>query len=234
MPQPERPFIPRRTPTRAQPAVGASDFTVSRPFVPGADRAQIESFRLEPSSEIAAAPTGSIPSIDTFLEYAASSHATAGAETNEETIPEDFAGEEDELPPVEHFVDPLPPVGDFAADAPVGDADEFTYSDNTAEADAATTDWVETDWQKYDWRAVAALGDSGESEASSAWADTDWDVGLPREKETKPTAANAIATALDQIAQKIRDGELALPGPGTVTDPRTIATTLAALLGIRQ
>ena len=100
--------------------------------------------------------------------------------------------------------------------------------------DTASTDWVETDWQQYDWRSVAALGATGEREASTAWSETDWDAAVPRAREKKPTAAQAIASALDQIAQQIRDGHLALPGPGSVTDPRTIATTLAALLGMRQ
>jgi hypothetical protein len=44
----------------------------------------------------------------------------------------------------------------------------------------------------------------------------------------------AIAKALEQIAQRIKSGELAAPVPGSATDPATIAATLAALLGIRH
>ncbi|HEY3133375.1 MAG TPA: hypothetical protein VGJ47_01990 [Gemmatimonadaceae bacterium] len=153
-------------------------------------------------------------------------------------LSQEYAPEEDELPPVEHFLDPLPSVEEYATNS-LGDARERYAAEVEFGADAAarenqSTDWVETDWQQYDWRAAGALGDSGEHAASTAWAETDWDAAMPRAKENKPTAAQAIATALDQIAQQIRDGELALPNPGTVTDPRTIASTLAALLGIRQ
>jgi len=235
VPSPERPFVPRRTPTKAQPALGSADFAVSRPFIPGVEREAIESSGIR-RGESPAALTESLPPIERFLELMAANEAGT-SESADAALSEDNDVEEDELPPVEHFLDPLPPVGEFAADAPIAeerfDADVEYESDSAAGAHQAT-DWVETDWQQYDWRSVAALGDSGEHEASTAWAETDWDAGMPHAKENKPTAAQAIATALDQIAQKIRDGELALPGPGTVTDPRTLATTLAALLGIRR
>jgi hypothetical protein len=94
-------------------------------------------------------------------------------------------------------------------------------------------EWADTDWQQYDWRSLASLGEGAEAAASTEWASTDWDANKPRAKDVHPTAAQAIASALDQIAQRIRDGELA-PMPGMPTDPATIAATLAAILGIRQ
>jgi hypothetical protein len=45
----------------------------------------------------------------------------------------------------------------------------------------------------------------------------------------KKSAADAIATALNQIAQRIRDGD-----PSAVSDPEKIAATLASLLGVRR
>ena len=227
---PERPFVPRRTPTRAQPAFGSADFSLSKPFVPGSEQERVDTMRVRMEAEPTTVSDQPIQPIENFLDFVAAP-AAAGPEEEGETFLGSRA-EDDELPPVEHFIDPLPAVADFAAENG-GDEDIAAYSTNAA-GDAAQTEWLETDWQQYDWRAIASLADSGEKEASSAWAETDWDAHLPRTSETKPTAAQAIATALDQIAQKIRDGELALPGPGTVTDPRTIATTLAALLGIRQ
>ena len=233
MPSPERPFVPRRTPTEAQPAFGSADFTLSRPFIPGAEREAIESFGI-PGGESPAAP---LAPIERFLEYT-SANAASSSEIADVALSEEYEVEENELPPVEHFLDPLPPVEDFAAEAPIATADslagEVEYRADSPAPENQPTEWIETDWQQYDWRAAAALGGSGEHEASTEWAATDWDAAMPRAKENKPTAAQALATALDQIAQKIRDGELALPGPGTVTDPRTFATTLAALLGIRQ
>ena len=228
---PERPFVPRRTPTKAQPAIESADFAVSRPFVPGAERERIESFRAELNT---GRESDALPSIARFLDSTPRVPANVPDRDDDAYLDEVDRGE-DELPPIEHFTDPMPGVvGEYALDAAAPDTtDELDSGARTA--DAAQAEWVETDWQQYDWRAAAALGDSGENEASSAWADTDWEAGGPKAKETtKPNAAQAIATALDQIAQKIRDGELALPNPGTVTDPRTIASTLAALLGIRQ
>jgi hypothetical protein len=183
--------------------LGSSDFALSRPFVPGAERERIASFGIETT-----------------------------VESREETPAEEYAAE-DELPPVEHFIDPLPDVGDFAADATTGLQEDQTYGGADAPVeDAAATDWVETDWQQYDWRSAAALGDTGDNEASTAWAATEWDSSMPPVREPRPTPAQAIASALDQIAQRIRDGEL--PAPGGATDPKSIAATLAALLGIRE
>jgi len=226
---PERPFVPRRTPTRPQPAFGSSDFALSRPFVPGAERAQIASFGIETTIESRSAPSTALPPIDNFLDSPPTRPGVPAAEREEELLAEEYAGE-DELPPVEHFVDPLPDVGGFADEAPQGDQ---TYAAaDTPIPDAAETEWVETDWQQYDWRSAAALGESGDSEASTAWAATDWDASMPPAREPRPTPAQAIASALDQIAQRIRDGEL--PAPGGSADPKSIAATLAALLGIKQ
>ena len=227
---PERPFVPRRTPTKAQPAVASADFAVSRPFVPGAERERIESFRADLDTE---RESGALPSIASFLDSTPRVPAIV-PDRDDDAYADELDPDDRELPPIEHFTDPLPGVGEFASDATTADTADLPDS-GTRTADAAQAEWVETDWLQYDWRAAAALGDSGENEASSAWADTDWEAGRPQANETtRPNAAQAIATALDQIAQKIRDGELALPNPGTVTDPRTIASTLAALLGIRQ
>lgn len=219
---PERPFVPRRTPTKAQPAIGSADFMVSRPFVPSADRERLSSFSAEITAEDATERSSSLPPIESFLEPAPPVAPGTESAVDEEVFADSYAAEDEELPPVEHFIDPLPAVEDFAA-AP--------------ETNATETDWVETDWQQYDWRAAAALGDTGgagDAEASTAWASTDWDAGMQRARESRPTPAQAIAIALDQIAERIRNGELPMPSSGGLTDPKTIAATLAALMGIRQ
>ena len=62
----------------------------------------------------------------------------------------------------------------------------------------------------------------------------DWDGTVARSRDLPAPTANSIATALDEIARRIRDGELAVPGSGATPDPATIAATLAALLGVRH
>jgi hypothetical protein len=225
--QPQRPFVPHRTPTRPRPAIArGSEFHLAKPFVPGAPTEIPES----------------LPGIDEFLDrepVAASPSATAlrhvpGIEDYLETDYE----EPDELPPVEHFLDPLPPVSEYSADPfsdyRTPDPSDVEHPRSTAEQTIAESEWLATEWQNFDWRAAAALGETGATEASNAWSTTDWGAASPRPKERGKTAAHAIAKALDEIAQRIRDGDLAVPGPGAMTDPATIAATLAALLGIRE
>ena len=43
----------------------------------------------------------------------------------------------------------------------------------------------------------------------------------------------ARLTALDEIARRIREGDLSVPA-GPMTDPATVAATLAALLGVKR
>ena len=212
---PQRPYVPHRTPTRGKPAISSSDFMLSRPFVP--DASQMGRGVIEPAGQTAAPLSEqSVPSIESFLAAPTLKVSAPPADV----LDEDLSEEPDELPPLEHFLDPLPPISDFSANEPAADK----------------SDWVETDWQRYDWQSVAALGDTerAQDEASNAWASTDWEVPSPRRTDRAPNPADAIATALDRIAQSIRNGDLGLPGGGSVADPATIAATLAALLGVRR
>jgi hypothetical protein len=217
----DRPFIPHRTPKSAMQTISSSEFRLSRPFVPGAERASVATFRLETASQTVAASSRSLRPIDDFLDLSEAKEVV------------------DELPPLEHFLDPLPPIGEFAADASGAVGDESAaaasyVSESATETAPVETEWVEDDWQRYDWRAAAALGDGVESEASQEWATTDWDSRSPRSLDDKPSAAQSIANALDRIARQIREGGLPVLPQGGVTDPAGIAATLAALLGVKR
>jgi hypothetical protein len=154
---------------------------------------------------------------------------------------EDFGApsEEDEyeLPPIQHFTDPLPGVDEFAPEsegATIDGADAMDYTSvGTAPPVPGSAGWVEEDWQHFDWRAAAALGDTPDHEATNDWASTDWEGTAPLPRE-RLSAAQAIANALDTIARRIRDGDLAPPGAGELADPTAIAAKLAALLGVRS
>ena len=209
---PQRPYVPHRTPTRGQPAISSSDFTLARPFVPDPQQMKSAVFETTFDSEVS---ENTASSIESFL----AADAPAGPPPVSDFLDEGDSAEPEELPPLEHFLDPVPPISDFAADEPHAEAE-----------------WVETDWQRYDWQSVAALGDTekAQDEASSAWASTDWEIPTPRKPDRAKNPVDAIATALDQIAERIRNGDLSLPGSGGVADPATIAATLAALLGVRR
>jgi hypothetical protein len=227
---PDRPFVPHRTPTTAQPAVNASEFRLSRPFVPGGERAATTAFRAELTGRTQRESSASLKPIEDFLDLSPESAAPATRESNGDDFSSDYEDVTDELPPVEHFLDPLPPVDEFAPGSPTA----LEGSASGAAAGTLASEWADMDWQQYNWEAVAALGESGDAAASNDWAATDWDANRTRAKDVRPTAADAIASALDQIAQRIRDGDVSVPMPGAENDPATIAAQLAALLGIRK
>ena len=232
MPQkPQRPFVPHRTPTHGRPAITASEFRLYAPFVPGAVREEVEvpapigsTTRMDGGAQ---SDASILRPIEDFLDTAPV--APPAYQRATEDLPDvgDFEEDSYELPPVEHFIDSLPDVDQFASDAesaPVG----------VQTPDAAEAGWSETDWQNYDWRAAASLAATANDEATTAWASTDWDGVVSRAREGRQTAAHAIAKALNEIAERIKAGELAVPGSGATPDPTTIAATLAALLGVKR
>ena len=226
--RPQRPFVPHRTPKASRPVTTRSEFRLSRPFVPGSSRKEADAGAAPPVVEFAPAQQvdrEQLPPIEVFLD----DDASPGYE------------ESHEPPPVEHFLDPLPEVASFAPDSDGALIEESAAAvgyARPADAGRSATEagWGVEDWQQYDWRAAATLGEGAESQASNEWATTDWEVGRPAAgNDKKPSAAQAIANALDQIAQQIREGDLTIPSPGgALTDPGAIAATLAALLGVKR
>ncbi|MDQ6770389.1 MAG: hypothetical protein M3Z54_10420 [Gemmatimonadota bacterium] len=238
--QPQRPFVPHLTPKSSPQVVARSEFRLSKPFVPGSLRQEVAAATASAPVEAAAHQhqrREELPSIEAFLDMSSRPAEPQVVESRDE-YSSDFT-EDTTFPPVEHFLDPLPAVGHFAPDAAGALMEDFESTENydaTAPTNGAATEtgWVEDDWQQYNWRAAARLGDGVEDEASNDWAATDWDVGAPPRRTDKPSAAQAIANALDQIAQRIREGDLSVPPHGALTDPAAIAATLAALLGVRR
>jgi len=234
---PFRPFVPHRTPTSGRAATSSSEFRLARPYVPGAERREVEPVQREVTGESQPQSAGSLQPIEDYFHAPARTPVPV-AQLRDPDFESDFDEASAELPPVEHFLDPLPRVEEFEREGanPFDDTNAGGDVDIAARAiqpNSLAAEWADTDWQQYDWRSLASLGEGAEAAASTEWASTDWDANKPRAKDVHPTAAQAIASALDQIAQRIRDGELA-PMPGMPTDPATIAATLAAILGIRQ
>jgi hypothetical protein len=238
--KPQRPFVPHRTPTTPRPAIITSEFRLAPPFVPGSRRDVGAPMQQSDAAIIESAPVDvPLRSIDAYLDTSPTPVAAYAQDTNDDPYAAELDDEPDELPPVEHFIDELPAVDRFAPEegpsqgngaSGSGAGDSGGAGSRSEPSDAG---WLETDWQHYDWRAAAALGDAPNEEASSAWATTDWGGTVPKAEDLRQPAADAIAAALNEIARRIREGNLALPG-GSTTDPAAIAATLAALLGVKR
>jgi hypothetical protein len=181
-----------------------------------------------------------LPPIEAFLDNAPRRPGSEfGLQLDESSS--DFSDEQNVVPPIEHFLDPLPAVVSFAPDSEASLVEEHTAMDYAsapvASRSTSEPEWVEEDWQRFDWRAAAALGEGPDAAATSEWAATNWDTGgrSPHDAKGKPSPpAQVIAKALDQIARKIRQGELTVPQADAITDPAGIAATLASLLGVRR
>lgn len=164
---------------------------------------------------------------------------------------------EDDYPPIEQFLDELPSIDDYLAeDAP--SIDDYLIDDpsvtgmpdaaetTTASVTDETEGWGTSGWQSYDWNAVAALGHEPlDSEAAAkSWNPAEWPE--TRSGETRAlsdslsvsagggTSAEDVANALDDIAYRIRSGQLAIDQFRGTPPEAAMAAALAALLRSRS
>jgi protein-L-isoaspartate(D-aspartate) O-methyltransferase len=143
---------------------------------------------------------------------------------------------EPELPSIDEFLDESPPIEQFApvaAIAPQRAAEWPSWGGEAAAASQAESGWAQDELQGFNWGGAAKLGALPPDPAADAWASTDWSE--PKDSQrSRQSAAESLAQALDQIARRIRAGDLRVPGAETVRDDAAIAATLAALLGIKR
>jgi hypothetical protein len=126
-----------------------------------------------------------------------------------------------ELPSIEEFVDELPPIDDFIMETqPVKRTTPLSGLEIDDEG------WAAADWQSYDWSGIASLGAPAPeaAEAHAAWSSTDWDPASGRGRPLE------VAAALDEIARRIRNGELSLEQFQGTPPEAAIAALFAALL----
>jgi hypothetical protein len=99
--------------------------------------------------------------------------------------------------------------------------------------------WAAGDWQSYDWRQVSSLGAPAPEavEAHAAWSSTDWESTSKQLSDlaSRPGGlpAEEVARALDEIARRIRSGELSLERFHGTPPEAAIAAVFAALLRTR-
>jgi len=132
-----------------------------------------------------------------------------------------------ELPSIEEFVDDLPSIDEFVQAPPPA---RRTTPLSGIEID--DEGWAAADWQSYDWSGVASLGapEPEAIEAHAAWTTTNWDPASGRQGGLPPFE---IAAALDEMARRIRSGELSLEQFRGTPPEAAIAAVFAALLRTR-
>lgn len=151
------------------------------------------------------------------------------------------------LPPIEQFVDELPPIADFlltepgVADSSVADAvspqevlpQEAAFEYPTPDEEG----WAKGKWQSYDWGSLSSLsGDMAEQDTASVWGDTEWpsrDEGEPATRAANPEPADEIAAALEGMARRIRSGELVIDRLEGTPPEAAMAAALATILRMR-
>jgi hypothetical protein len=154
--------------------------------------------------------------------------------------PEDSAFDSMEaLPSIDRFVDDLPLIDEFLlqVNAPTtvpsvfAEPRENTPSQPTGETDSEG--WAAADWQSYDWSGLAALAapEPEAAEAHAAWSSTNWDAGRAGSADRSlHLREEDVAAALDEIARRIRSGELSLQQFKGSPPEAALAAAFASLL----
>ena len=151
---------------------------------------------------------------------------------------------DDDLPPIEQFLDELPSIDDYLADA------EAVPDNTSRDIDDAVTNhdsegWAAAGWQSYDWSGLAALASpagrrsqGGGGAGRSSWPSmqpepdpSDVEVGDSRHaRGPGGTTAEEVASALYDLAYRIRSGELPIDQFTNQPPEAAMAAALAAML----
>ncbi len=154
-----------------------------------------------------------------YPPFAAPGRAASIAASIREGAPDPPA--DDDLPPIEQFIDDLPSIDNYLAQ----ETQYFEPEPAPLFFDEVAQDaegWAITGWQSYDWSTLASLGrDAGER----AEADLSWGAIPPA-----GPSADEVAAALDGIAQRIRSGELSIDQFRGMSAEAAMAAALAAMM----
>jgi hypothetical protein len=150
---------------------------------------------------------------------------------------------EEQLPPIEDFLDDLPSIDDFIDRGdypPIEDFAPSVESEQYFEPVAAEPEegWAAGSWQSYDWSAAAALNRSTSSamDSSDAWSESEWPDPIRmtgKAVDSGNPSADEIADALDGIAHRIRSGDLVIDQLQGTRPEAAMAAALAILLRMR-
>lgn len=146
-----------------------------------------------------------------------------------------YSDSSNSMPSIDEFVDDLPLIDEFLLESSAHVTTPVqTQGANTGDT---TTDegWADADWQSYDWSRLASLGaPAPEAAAAHAeWSSTNWDAGRGRRTESEHLREDEVADALDEIARRIRSGELSLRQFRGSPPEAAIAAAFASVLRSR-
>ena len=154
---------------------------------------------------------------------------------------------EDDLPPIEQFLDEFPSIDDYLAD----EAEDFSpvaVAVESPEDAAAGGDegWGITEWQSYDWQGLSSLTTPPaarpaiqlEESVAPGWSDPEAVVTQNIGDTLSVTSAGAssaeeVAKALDDIARRIRSGEVTIDQFRSMPPEAAMAAAIAAMLRLR-
>ena len=146
-----------------------------------------------------------------------------------------YSDSANDMPSIDQFVDDLPLIDEFLFE-PSAPVDIRVKAQGAQTSDTAADEgWADADWQSYDWSALASLGAPAPeaAEAHAAWSSTNWDAGGGRRTESEHLREYEVAAALDEIARKIRSGELSLHQFRGSPPEAAIAAAFASVLRSR-
>ena len=157
--------------------------------------------------------------------------------------------ESPEIPSIGEFLDELPSITEFLAADLAGHNDARYGAEHLpAIADFAPEEydaegWAIAGWQSFDWSSLGSLGRPTQYAAADAsWTATEWapeDEGAygvtedAYEFSESKTNADEVAAALNDIAARIRSGELAVDMFDGTPPEAAMAAALAAILRMR-
>lgn len=137
---------------------------------------------------------------------------------------------DDDLPLIEQFLDELPSIEDYLEEAPV--LAEVAPAPARAPVDYDSEGWAIDEWQSYDWHSLAHLGRPSNDRLTpeEAWSPEPWPVSITADPGP---SADEVAAALDDIAQRIRSGELPIDQFRSSPPEAAMAAVIAAMLRLR-
>lgn len=146
----------------------------------------------------------------------------------------------EELPPITRYLYDFrseQPEPQFQPAEPVLESIEWktpvAAEARTTPLERETGAWILEEWEQYDWRKAATLtADPDVVAAQHAWDDLDWEDDA--RGEGRRGQPEMVATILEGIARRIRDGDLQVSGSRGMTDEAAVTAVLAALLGVRR